>query len=80
MFFINDFYHFNNGFDELETQQGFTGANESNLHMTLIGFCVIQKVKDDFLGVGFADFNDTFFVDMRVKMAVGATKLAFARE
>ena len=48
--------------------------------MALMSCCVVQKVADDFLGVGFADFNNAVFVDVRVEMAVGATKLAFARE
>jgi hypothetical protein len=78
--FINAFYHFNNGFAELETQQGFTGANEANLYVAMMGFGVVQKVADDFLGGGFADFNNAVFVDVCVEMAVGATKLAFARE
>ena len=77
---VYEFYHLDNGFDEVETLQGFTGTNESNLYMALMSCCVVQKVMDNFLGTGFADFKNAFFINMRVEMAVGTTKLAFARE
>ena len=57
-------------------QHGFTGAYEPNLYVALMGLCVVRKVADDFLGVGFADFDNAVFVDVCVEMAVGATKLA----